>query len=52
MSKWMWLWWFLSAASVVWYSSVTVYVTIRGAADIKDMLRHLSELQNESPGSE
>jgi hypothetical protein len=29
-------------ACVVWYSTVTVYVAIKGAADIKNMLARLS----------
>ena len=37
-----WIWWLLTAACVAWYSSVTVYVAIKGVTDIKTMLRHLS----------
>ena len=33
--------------SVVWYSTVTVYVAIRGAFDIKQMLHNLKENQKE-----
>ena len=29
-------------ACVVWYSSITVYVAIRGSLDIKHMLRRLA----------
>lgn len=32
----------MTGACVVWYSTITVYVAIRGAFDIKDMLRRLS----------
>jgi len=35
-------WWLLSMACVVWYSTITVYVAIRGCFDIKTMLRRLS----------
>jgi hypothetical protein len=35
------LWWLLTMACVVWYSTITVYVAIRGAADIREMLTHL-----------
>ncbi|HVT30209.1 MAG TPA: hypothetical protein VHE81_19510 [Lacipirellulaceae bacterium] len=35
-------WWLLTMACVVWYSTVTVYVTIKGIADIRHMLRRLS----------
>ena len=38
-----WFWWLLTAACMVWYSTITVYVAIRGAADIKQMLRRLGE---------
>ncbi len=34
-------WWLLTLAALVWYSTVTVYVTIRGAADIRSMLARL-----------
>jgi hypothetical protein len=34
-------WWLLTMACVVWYSTVTVYVAIKGAVDIRDMLSHL-----------
>ena len=44
---WFWLVW----ACVVWYSTVTVYVAIRGFADIKHMLRKLEE-DHEAPGEE
>ena len=36
-------WWLLTAAALVWYSTITVYVAIRGAADIRTMLRRLRE---------
>ena len=36
-----WFWWTLTAACVVWYSTITVYVAIKGAADIKNMLARL-----------
>jgi hypothetical protein len=36
-----WFWWALTAACVIWYSTVTVYVAIKGAKDIKNMLARL-----------
>jgi hypothetical protein len=36
-----WFWWLLSAACVTWYSTITVYVAIKGAKDIKQMLARL-----------
>ena len=38
-------WWLITAAVMVWYSTITVYVAIRGALDIKHMLRRLAENQ-------
>jgi hypothetical protein len=34
-------WYLLTVAVVAWYSSVTVYVAIRGTMDIRSMLRRL-----------
>ena len=34
-----WFWWLLTMACVVWYSTITVYVAIRGAVDIKTCSR-------------
>jgi hypothetical protein len=39
-------WWLLTAAVVVWYSTVTIYVSVRGLQDIRGMLKRLSEKQN------
>lgn len=36
-------WWLMTIASVLWYSTVTVYVAIRGVFDIRHMLRRLEE---------
>jgi hypothetical protein len=36
-----WFWWLMTMACVVWYSTITVYVAIKGAADIKHMLARL-----------
>ncbi len=38
-----WFWWLLTMACLAWYATVTVYVAIKGAADIKGMLKRLSE---------
>jgi len=37
-----WFWWALTVACVIWYSTITVYVAIKGASDIKNMLARLS----------
>ncbi len=42
-----WFWWLITAACLVWYSSITIYVAVRGAMDIKQMLRALGEMRDE-----
>jgi hypothetical protein len=39
-------WWLLTVSSVAWYVTVTVYVAIRGAFDIRGMLRRLAAQQD------
>ena len=41
MSHWFWLG--LTSLAVLWYCTVTVYVAVRGVADIRGMLRRLQE---------
>jgi hypothetical protein len=36
-------WFLLTAACLVWYATVTVYVAFKGAGDIKGMLRRLAD---------
>lgn len=38
-------WYALTLAALAWYSSVTIYVAIRGATDIREMLERLTERQ-------
>ena len=38
-----WFWGALTAACLVWYSTITVYITIKGARDIRAMFRKLSK---------
>jgi hypothetical protein len=38
-----WFWFFVMIAVMAWYSTITIYVGIRGAFDIKHMLRRLEE---------
>jgi hypothetical protein len=40
-------WWLLTMACVVWYSTITVYVSVKGVADIRNMTRRLSERRDE-----
>ncbi len=35
-------WGLLTIAVLVWYSTITVYVAIRGSFDIREMFRRLS----------
>ncbi len=44
-------WLFLTAAVVVWYSTITDYVAIKGVKDIKMMLRRLASIRdsNDAP---
>lgn len=39
--KYFWL--LLTIAAVLWYTFVTMYVSYKGVADIKGMLKRLSE---------
>ncbi|MBX7255226.1 MAG: hypothetical protein K1Y02_02600 [Candidatus Hydrogenedentes bacterium] len=36
-------WLTLTTACIVWYSTITVYVAVRGVLDIKGMLSRLAE---------
>ena len=36
-----WFWGILAASVLVWYSTITVYVAIRGVKDIRGMLARL-----------
>ena len=36
-------WFILTAACVIWYSTITVYVAIKGVLDIKGMLARLKD---------
>ena len=47
MNAWITFWWLVCMACVVWYSSITIYVAVKGAFDIKDMLARLDELKKE-----
>jgi hypothetical protein len=39
-------WWLLTMACVVWYSTITIYVSMKGIADIRDMLKRISLRQS------
>ena len=42
-----WFWWLLTAAVLVWYSTVAIYVAIKGALDIKHMFARLKAAKDE-----
>jgi len=46
MEHWFWL--ILTVLTLVWYLVVTIVVGIRGASDIKEMLKSLSEEKEKS----
>lgn len=41
-------WGILMLAVLAWYSTVTIYVAVRGVVDIKQMLRKLKETNSAS----
>lgn len=41
-----WFWGAITLVCLAWYSTVTVYVAIRGAGNIRSMLRRLSNLKD------
>lgn len=43
-------WLVLSVACVVWYSTITVYVAVKGVRDIRGMLERLSKPDDEAGG--
>jgi len=43
MLKGHWFWGAITLICLAWYSTVTVYVAIKGARDIRNMLRRLSD---------
>ena len=42
-----WFWWLLTAAALVWYSTVTIYVAFKGMLDIRQLLRRLKRGEGE-----
>ena len=45
-------WWGLTVACLVWYSTITVYVSVRGIRDIRNMLGRLKDLADEPPSDD
>ena len=46
-----WFWTLVMVTCLVWYSVVTIYVAIKGAADIRSMLARLDELREPPDGN-
>ena len=44
-----WFWGILTLACLLWYSTITIYVAVKGAGDIRKMLRILSERRGRNP---
>jgi hypothetical protein len=44
-----WFWWLVTLAVLVWYSTVTIYVAVKGTFDIRQMLRRLKDGQKDDP---
>lgn len=49
MLKEHWFWGAITLVCLAWYSTITVYVAIKGAGDIRRMLRRLSNSQGQGP---
>ncbi len=41
-----WFWHALAWSVVLWYSTITIWVAIRGALDIREMVRRLDKEQS------
>jgi hypothetical protein len=46
-----WFWGLLTLACLLWYSTITIYVTVKGVGDIREMLRRLSQSKTDTSGS-
>lgn len=44
-------WFLLMCAVLLWYSTITIYVAIRGAKDIREMLHRLGKATPEDPAA-
>lgn len=46
-----WFWLAITAACMVWYSTITVYIAVKGAFDIRGMLDRLKAGDHGEPGT-
>jgi hypothetical protein len=37
-----WFWWLLAMACIAWYSTITVWVAVKGVRDLRGMLKRLA----------
>ena len=42
-----WFWFGMTMTCLIWYSTITIYVAVRGYRDIKGMLKRLQDGQDE-----
>lgn len=47
---WLWFWEAVAVGCMVWYSLATIYIAVRGVADIRGMLLRLRQ-DNEEKNS-
>jgi hypothetical protein len=43
-----WFWTLLMVACLLWYSTITVYVAVKGCFDIREMLDQLAKIKTEN----
>lgn len=46
------IWFLIITACVVWYSTITIYVAIKGSFDIREMLRDLRDRDDAAKADE
>jgi len=43
-----WFWWLVTLAVMLWYSTVTIYVAVKGTLDIRQMLQRFKKAEKET----
>ena len=49
INLWHLLWLLIVIAVLGWYCTITIYVSFKGALDIKHMLQRLADLKDNAP---
>jgi hypothetical protein len=44
-----WFWGAMTIACIAWYSTITLYVAVKGSIDIKHMLARLGSTRKDAP---